>query len=298
VAAQLLAASLLLMLGVRAAAAQDDGFDPRAPDTGIVVHWMTVAAPKARFTFERVTGRAVVLSVRTDSGTFVAVRDSVTMAGLADSVAAAPVPVATSHDEKMSLKYWELRTPGDSNAHMRFARVPTNDGAEVIVAVSNGVWGTVVHPGPQTAAVLAGFRADTITTGDATHVSYRTTRVWPRPKHCSEGDSAREATTTVMMGLLCGHPVKHVSTISPGPPPVYPRDLLRAHITGSVFLTFEVDTTGRADMSSIVLYRKSPEPEFARACRERVRQLTFSPAEIDGRKVAELTGLPCSFVLR
>jgi TonB family protein len=126
---------------------------------------------------------------------------------------------------------------------------------------------------------------------------YRTTRVWPRPNHCSEGDSARAA-TTVMMGLPCGHPAKHVSTISLGPPTVYPRDLLRAHISGSVFLTFEVDTTGRADMSSIVLYRKSPEPEFARACRERVRQLMFSPAEIDGRKVAELTGLPCNFVIR
>ena len=297
IAARLLAAVLFLALGVRAAAAQDGGFDPRAPDTGIVVHWMTVTTPTARFTFERVTGRAVVLSVRTDSGTLEAVRDSATMAALADSVAAAPAPTAATGNEKVSFKYWELPILGDSGAHMRFARVPAKDGAEVIVAVSNGAWGTVAHPGPQTAAVLAGFRGDTVTTLDAAHVSYRTSRVWPRPNQCSAEDSARVATTT-LMGPACGHMAKHISRLSAGPPAIYPRDLLQAHISGSVLLSFEVDTTGRADMSSVELYKKSPEPEFARACRDRVRQMTFSPAEIDGRKVAEFTVLPCDFVIR
>ncbi len=296
-AARLLAALLVLAPGVRAAAAQDAGFDPRAPDTGIVVHWMTVTTPAARFTFERVTGRAVVLSVRTDSGTFDAVRDSATMAALADSVAAAPAPAAAAGNEKVSFKYWELPILGDSGAHMRFARVPTKDGAEVIVAVSNGAWGIVVHPGPQTATVLAGFRGDTVTTGDAAYVSYRTSRVWPRPNQCGAEDSARVATTPVM-GPTCGHVAKHSSRLSAGPPTIYPPDLLRAHISGSVLLTFEVDTTGRADMSSVVLHKRSPEPGFARACRDRVRQMTFSPAEIDGRKVAEVIGLPCDFVIR
>jgi TonB family protein len=297
IAARLLAAVPFLALGVRAAAAQDNSFDPRAPDTGIVVHWMTVATPTARFTFERVTGRAVVLSVRTDSGTFTAVRDSAIIAALADSVAAAPAPAAAAGNEPVSFKYWELRAPGDSSAHMRFARVPTQDGAEVIVAVSNGAWGAVVHPGLQTAAVLAGFRGDTVTTGGAAQVSYRTTRVWPRPNQCGAEDSARVATTP-LMGPTCGHMAKHISRLSPAPPTVYPPDLLRAHISGSVLLAFEVDTTGRADMSSVVLYKRSPEPAFARACRDRVRRMTFSPAEIDGRKVAEFTALPRDFVIR
>jgi hypothetical protein len=32
--------------------------------------------------------------------------------------------------------------------------------------------------------------------------------------------------------------------------------------------------------------------------RDRVRRMTFSPAAIDGRKVAEFTALSCDFVIR
>ena len=89
-----LCVSLALALGANDARGQQEAFDSKAPDSGLVVRRVIITTPLARYTFTRPAGRPVTLSVRTDSGTFNALHDSATFAILADSLAAAPMPAA------------------------------------------------------------------------------------------------------------------------------------------------------------------------------------------------------------
>ncbi|MDB4884318.1 MAG: TonB protein, partial [Gemmatimonadetes bacterium] len=66
--------------------------------------------------------------------------------------------------------------------------------------------------------------------------------------------------------------------------PAYPPELMKEGKEGGVFIRFVVDSTGRADSSTIEIVRAS-HPLFALAVRQAVPQMMFSPASMGGRHV-------------
>lgn len=295
--AWVLCLSLPLALGARNARGQQEAFDSKAPDSGLVVRRVIITTPSARYTFTRPAGRPVTLSVRTDSGTFNALHDSATFAILADSLAAAPTPAAAPDSAHISFKYWGISALGDSGAHMRLARLSTSHGPDIAVALSNGAWGIVDYLGPQALEVIAALRGDSIRPADSAHVTYETDRIWQQQRPCDRRDSLR-VMTTVTMGKTCGHGSRHVLRSSAQPPPLtYPPDLYQAGVTGTVYLGFIVDSTGHVEMPSIEVLTPS-HPAFARSCRDNLVHTVFLPAQIDGRKVSEAVSFPCEFAVK
>ncbi len=67
-------------------------------------------------------------------------------------------------------------------------------------------------------------------------------------------------------------------------PPVYPKELLQAHITGAVTVRFVVDTTGRVQMSTLRVVR-SDYPAFTAAVRWTLLNARYQPAMLRGVKV-------------
>ena len=61
-------------------------------------------------------------------------------------------------------------------------------------------------------------------------------------------------------------------------------------------MQFVVDANGKAEMSSLKVLRSSHDL-FTQAVREALAQMTFDPAEIDGRKVKQLMQTPFQFSL-
>jgi TonB family protein len=68
--------------------------------------------------------------------------------------------------------------------------------------------------------------------------------------------------------------------------PAYPPELMKEGTEGGVFIRFVVDSTGRADSSTIEIVRAS-HPLFAMAVRQAVPQMMFSPASMGGRHVRQ-----------
>jgi len=69
--------------------------------------------------------------------------------------------------------------------------------------------------------------------------------------------------------------------------PAYPETLRDAGITGTVRLRFVVDTTGRAELSTVRVLESSHEL-FTRAVLAALRQARFTPGEVSGRRVRTL----------
>ena len=69
--------------------------------------------------------------------------------------------------------------------------------------------------------------------------------------------------------------------------PVYPQDLMKEGLEGGVFIRFVVDSSGRAEASSIQVMRSS-HPSFTQSVRQAVPLMMFSPATVGGRHVAQL----------
>ncbi|MEO8624059.1 MAG: energy transducer TonB [bacterium] len=69
--------------------------------------------------------------------------------------------------------------------------------------------------------------------------------------------------------------------------PVYPPDLMKAGTQGGVFIRFVVDSSGRADASSIEVIR-STNPQFTQSVRQAVPLMMFTPATVGGRHVRQL----------
>lgn len=89
--------------------------------------------------------------------------------------------------------------------------------------------------------------------------------------------------------------VEKQAIASPGnPPPRYPEILKSAGISGSVFVQFVIDTTGRADMKTFKVL-KSDHELFSSAVRSNLPAMRFFPAEIGGRKVKVLVQQPFEF---
>jgi protein TonB len=81
-----------------------------------------------------------------------------------------------------------------------------------------------------------------------------------------------------------------------GVPPRYPEELRAANIEGVVHAQFVVDTTGKADLGSFKAKQTTHEA-FVKAVKEALEQMTFSPAEVNGRKVRQLLDMPFAFSL-
>jgi len=79
--------------------------------------------------------------------------------------------------------------------------------------------------------------------------------------------------------------------------PVYPEVLKNAGIEGEVDVSFVIDTTGRADMSTLKIL-KSPHAQFTEAVRKALSTARFLPAEVGGKKVKQLVQLPFVFSIK
>lgn len=68
--------------------------------------------------------------------------------------------------------------------------------------------------------------------------------------------------------------------------PIYPPELIEKGIEGLVLTNFVIDTTGRADSSTIVILQ-STHPLFVAAVRTAIPGMRFSPAMVQGRRVRQ-----------
>ena len=69
--------------------------------------------------------------------------------------------------------------------------------------------------------------------------------------------------------------------------PIYPAELIEQAVEGSVLTNFVIDTTGRADTSTIEIIQ-STHPLFAQSVRMAIPDMRFSPAMTQGRKVRQI----------
>lgn len=89
--------------------------------------------------------------------------------------------------------------------------------------------------------------------------------------------------------------VEKPAMAAPGSPtPRYPDLLKLSGVEGQVIVSFVVDTTGRADLSSLTIL-KSAHGLFTAAVRSALPAMRFIPAEAGGRKVRQLVQLPFAF---
>lgn len=80
------------------------------------------------------------------------------------------------------------------------------------------------------------------------------------------------------------------------PTPQYPDILRQAGVEGEALVSFEVDTAGRADVSTFKVIRTTHEL-FATAVRNALPRMRFIPAEVGDRKVRQLVQQPFAFAI-
>lgn len=80
------------------------------------------------------------------------------------------------------------------------------------------------------------------------------------------------------------------------PTPQYPDILRQAGVEGEALVSFEVDTLGRADISTFKVIRTTHEL-FATAVKNVLPRMRFIPAEVGARKVRQLVQQPFSFAI-
>jgi protein TonB len=80
------------------------------------------------------------------------------------------------------------------------------------------------------------------------------------------------------------------------PTPQYPDILRQAGVEGEALVSFEVDTAGRADISTFKVIRTTHEL-FATAVRNALPRMRFIPAEVGDRKVRQLVQQPFAFAI-
>jgi len=76
--------------------------------------------------------------------------------------------------------------------------------------------------------------------------------------------------------------------------PPYPPNLLEKRIEGTVAIQYVVDTTGKADTSSVVILSATHD-DFARSVKNTLPQMSFRPAVMSHRKVRQLVQQLFSF---
>ena len=76
--------------------------------------------------------------------------------------------------------------------------------------------------------------------------------------------------------------------------PTYPEALRNAGLAGEVNVQFVVDTTGRADMSTLAVLSSTNE-RFTEAVRRALERARFGAAEVGGMKVRQVVRMPFVF---
>jgi TonB family protein len=69
--------------------------------------------------------------------------------------------------------------------------------------------------------------------------------------------------------------------------PIYPPELIAGGVEGSVLSSFVIDTTGRADTTTIDIAQSS-HPLFTQSVRTAIPGMRFSPAMVQGRRVRQV----------
>jgi protein TonB len=69
--------------------------------------------------------------------------------------------------------------------------------------------------------------------------------------------------------------------------PIYPPELISKGIEGAVLTNFVIDTTGRADTTTIEIVQSS-HPLFVESVRTAIPGMRFSPAMVQGRRVRQV----------
>jgi periplasmic protein TonB len=88
--------------------------------------------------------------------------------------------------------------------------------------------------------------------------------------------------------------VEEKPSVLSGPPPQYPELLRQAGIQGRVMVQAIIDTTGRAEGTSIKIV-SSPNPGFDPPAKNYVLKALFRPARVHGRAVRVLINIPIDF---
>lgn len=89
---------------------------------------------------------------------------------------------------------------------------------------------------------------------------------------------------------------KPVLAMDNNPRPSYPSMLESAGIAGEVLVQFVVDTTGRADMSTLKIL-KSTNDLFTEKVKNVLPRMRFYAAETGGRKVKQVVQMPFNFTV-
>lgn len=89
---------------------------------------------------------------------------------------------------------------------------------------------------------------------------------------------------------------KPVSPLPNSAVPAYPDILRQAGVEGDVVVTFVVDTTGRVDISTFKVVRKTHDL-FATAVQNALPRMRFIPAETSRGKVRQVVQQPFSFAI-
>jgi TonB family protein len=69
--------------------------------------------------------------------------------------------------------------------------------------------------------------------------------------------------------------------------PIYPPELIAQGVEGAVLTNFVIDTTGRADPTTIEIVQSS-HPLFVESVRTAIPDMRFSPAVVQGRRVRQV----------
>ena len=120
----------------------------------------------------------------------------------------------------------------------------------------------------------------------------------PRPEPLAPGDKSTETPRAVSPNeILYEHQVEKPVTMAPGSEtPRYPAILREAGVEGEVLVSFVVDETGQADVTTFKVIRSTHEL-FATAVKSVLPAMRFVPAEVGGKKVKQRVQQPFSFTI-
>lgn len=114
----------------------------------------------------------------------------------------------------------------------------------------------------------------------------------------ADGDSTIKTPLHDLTGTLYEFQVEKPAAVIPGiGTPVYPELLKSAGIEGKVLVAFVVDTTGRADMTTLKVMQ-SDNKLFTDAVRAALPRMRFLPAEVGGKKVKQFAQMPFVFSVK
>ncbi len=91
--------------------------------------------------------------------------------------------------------------------------------------------------------------------------------------------------------------VEEKPSVLSAPPPPYPELLRQAGIKGRVLIQAVIDTTGRAELSSVKIIQ-SPNPGFDQPSRTWIQHALFRPARVHGRAVRVLVQVPLDYTIK